>query len=365
MGFVMRLNSRDLVNDPKNGAEVYPITATNAVYRAGTDKNLEEILSELGNQIDGNLQDVVYNGNSIVSNKVATITDKVGYVQANNDLQVVSFENVNAPSYEDFGFNHHPNQGIIARVNNYSSNYNLVIPRYSSSLLFTNLSEDSTSLDFKARHYYTGANPIENWDLPYEQSNLVSSEDHTNITDYLTKTQQTFLFTRKTAILSNTNILPCFAFDLSIQNNKLNYKRPATIDEIKNNEYDNEHFTTGDSINRMYIKNESINLPAIDYPLNDIKINNNSIVNNKVANIVTNSAYNASSNKIATMNDLPTVDYPITDVKIRNTSVVTNKIANMDVVKNNNTIHAVQYVDSEQTYQSMTKDPNTLYFIPV
>lgn len=61
----------------------------------------------------------------------------------------------------------------------------------------------------------------------------------------------------------------------------------------------------------------------------------------------------------------PTIDYPVTDVKIRNTSVVTNKIADMDIVKNNNTIYAVQYIASEQAYQSMTKDPNTLYFIPV
>jgi hypothetical protein len=62
--------------------------------------------------------------------------------------------------------------------------------------------------------------------------------------------------------------------------------------------------------------------------------------------------------------DISTDDF-VTDVQIRGTSVVNNNIANMDVVKNNNSIYAVQYVDSEQTYQSMTKDPNTLYFIPV
>lgn len=51
MGFVMRLNSRDLVNDPKNGAEVYPITATNAVFREGGE-SLESILTRLGNNAD-------------------------------------------------------------------------------------------------------------------------------------------------------------------------------------------------------------------------------------------------------------------------------------------------------------------------
>lgn len=60
MGFVRRLNSRDLVNDPCNGAEVYPITATNAVYREGGE-NLEDILSRLGNSADRKVvQDISY-----------------------------------------------------------------------------------------------------------------------------------------------------------------------------------------------------------------------------------------------------------------------------------------------------------------
>lgn len=41
--------------------------------------------------------------------------------------------------------------------------------------------------------------------------------------------------------------------------------------------------------------------------LTDSQVNGTSIVSNGIANIVTNTAYNASSNKIATMSDLPTV----------------------------------------------------------
>lgn len=52
MGFVKRLNSRDLVNDPCNGAEVYPITATSAVYREGSEQSLETILSALENAVN-------------------------------------------------------------------------------------------------------------------------------------------------------------------------------------------------------------------------------------------------------------------------------------------------------------------------
>ena len=65
MGFVRRLNSRDLVNDPCNGAEVYPITATNAVYREGSGENLEDILTRLGNQSDRKVvQDISYISNT-------------------------------------------------------------------------------------------------------------------------------------------------------------------------------------------------------------------------------------------------------------------------------------------------------------
>jgi hypothetical protein len=52
--------------------------------------------------------------------------------------------------------------------------------------------------------------------------------------------------------------------------------------------------------------NSTIALDAVGSDT-DVQINGTSITSDNVANIVTNTAYNASSNKIATMNDLPTV----------------------------------------------------------
>ena len=40
--------------------------------------------------------------------------------------------------------------------------------------------------------------------------------------------------------------------------------------------------------------------------IRSVRINNSSIVSNDIANIVTNTAYNSSTNKIATMSDIPT-----------------------------------------------------------
>lgn len=57
----------------------------------------------------------------------------------------------------------------------------------------------------------------------------------------------------------------------------------------------------------------------------DVQINGTSITSNDVANIITNSAYNASSNKIATMSDLPTIDSALSSTS---TNPVQNKVIN-------------------------------------
>lgn len=62
----------------------------------------------------------------------------------------------------------------------------------------------------------------------------------------------------------------------------------------------------------------------------DVQINGTSIVSNNVANIITNTAYNSSTNKIATMNDLPILTFTPNDsernltISWQSVSVVTN-----------------------------------------
>ena len=48
-------------------------------------------------------------------------------------------------------------------------------------------------------------------------------------------------------------------------------------------------------------------IPTVSYPVTDVQIGGTSILSGTVANIVTNSTYNASTNKIATMSDLPQI----------------------------------------------------------
>ena len=70
--------------------------------------------------------------------------------------------------------------------------------------------------------------------------------------------------------------------------------------------------------------NDLSNKPTIPAQT-DVKINNTSITSSGVANIVTNTAYNSSSNKIATMSDIPSVDSALSSTS---TNPVQNKVIN-------------------------------------
>lgn len=92
MGYIIRLKRNQLVGG-NNNDEIYPITSTNAVYRGG--KNLEDILDELGRDVDSKkVTEVSYNestnsikvsySNGDVSNY--TLTDCVKDVSLNDTI---------------------------------------------------------------------------------------------------------------------------------------------------------------------------------------------------------------------------------------------------------------------------------------
>ena len=55
----------------------------------------------------------------------------------------------------------------------------------------------------------------------------------------------------------------------------------------------------------------------------DVQINGTSILSSKVANILTNTAYDATTNKIATMSDMPTITASATQISLNSTPTVT------------------------------------------
>ena len=74
----------------------------------------------------------------------------------------------------------------------------------------------------------------------------------------------------------------------------------------------------------------------------DVQINGTSIVNNDVANIITESTYNSSTNKIATINDIPTTTSELTNdsnfaVTNANNNFSANQTFNDGITTNNTT----------------------------
>lgn len=104
------------------------------------------------------------------------------------------------------------------------------------------------------------------------------------------------------------------------------------------------------------INNESIlgsgNIAISDGTATNVQVNGTSIVNDNVANIITNTAYNASSNKIATMLDVEnSVDlssYSVGDTISDSTIVI--KLKKNNVVVTNNTSKYRLVDNSNGTY---------------
>lgn len=63
--------------------------------------------------------------------------------------------------------------------------------------------------------------------------------------------------------------------------------------------------------------------------MKDVKVNGTSVTSGGSANLITNTAYDAASNKLATMADIAGATSGVADVKVNNVSVVNNGIANL------------------------------------
>lgn len=102
---------------------------------------------------------------------------------------------------------------------------------------------------------------------------------------------------------------------------------------------------------KTYVDNHSSGGTATD-----VQVNGTSITSSNVANIVTESAYNASSNKIATMSDLPSV--PVTDVTVGGTSVVSSGTAVVPAIPTVPTISTD--IASDATSDTKTTSPKAV-----
>ena len=164
---------------------------------------------------------------------------------------------------------------------------------------------------FKANSIF---NKSINITVPIDNSELI------NGAGYITNEVNDLFYYTKTADQPELT-LSTLAYDT--QNNL----RGIELDGVQYNVLTNVEANPGSTTQNL----TSIKIGGVNYSINgstainDIKVNGQSIVNNKIANLYTESAYNYSTNKIATMADIPAVT--VTDVTVGGTSVVSSGVA--------------------------------------
>lgn len=308
MGYVVRLKRNQLVGG-NNNDEIYPITSTNAVYRGG--KNLEDILDEIGREIDGKkVTNVSYN-KSTNSIKVSysngdvddyTLIDCVKDVSFNNSTLVFTktdgtVTSVNIPNiYVNITENSFPKHGVSLQVNGTRVDFPkiIMIPTFGVNK-GTSLA-DATNLK----------NAIHDRNL----YGLTNGDNDVCVYDFINDGSE------RMAVMYPR--LPKIVAAVSTNGDKLR------ITYLEDTETSGQSYTD------------------IDLPSGGSTVT----VSNK------NATLNAGGNvTVATV----TVDNSATDLKVN--------IPNF--VVNNNSIKNIEYCASESAYNSSSKDSNTLYFIPV
>lgn len=98
---------------------------------------------------------------------------------------------------------------------------------------------------------------------------------------------------------------------------------------------------------------------------NDIQINGTSIVSSNVANIITETAYNSATNKIATMSDIAGNIYEINDILAITSTSDANFVSLIDDIENNNPfLISYSYLGITETIKPTSEaDMNGIYSI--
>lgn len=277
MGYVVRLKRNQLVGG-NNNDEIYPITSTNAVYRGG--KKLEDILDELGRDIDG---------------KKVT---EVSYNKSTNSIKV---------SYSNGDVN----------------NYTLID-------CIKDVSVDNSILTFIKTNGVTVSSPKIIMIPTFGVDKGIYLAEATNL--------KNAIYSRNLNGLNATNDVCVYDFiDDGGERTAVMYPRlPKVVAAVS---------TNGNKLRITYLEDKETSGQSytdIDLPSGG----SNVTVDNKNATLTANSTVT-----IATI----TIDNSAADIKVN--------IPNF--VVNNGGIPKIQYVASKATFDSMTKEANTLYFIPV
>lgn len=249
-----------------------------------------------------NVNDVLVNGESVVTDgiayviiptKTSELTNNSGYITINN-ISAVGITGeyddlINRPSIPSYTSDLTNDSGFITNTVNNLTNYTLT----------SNLSEVALTGDY---------DDLENKPtIPTTTSELTNTSGYiTNTVDDLINYTETSYFSEVafSGVYDDLTNLPTIPTKTSELTNDSGFITDSYHDSTKQD-------TLVSGTNIKTINNESIlgsgNITVGGGTATDVQINGTSITSSNVANIITQSAYNSSTNKIATMSDLPTV----------------------------------------------------------
>lgn len=270
-----------------------------------------------------NVNDVLVNGESVVVDGIAYVVvptktseliNNSGYITINN-ISAVGITGdyddlINRPLIPSYTSNLTNDSGFITNTVNNLTNYTLT----------SNLSEVAL----------TGVyDDLENKPtIPTTTSELINTNGYiTNTVDDLINYTETSYFSEVafSGVYDDLTNLPTIPTTTSELTNDSGFITDSYHDSTKQD-------TLVSGTNIKTINNESIlgsgNITVGGGTATDVQINGTSITSSNVANIITQSAYNSSTNKIATMSDLPTVPTKTSDLT-NDSGFITNTVNNL------------------------------------
>lgn len=263
-----------------------------------------------GGEVIG-ITDVKVNGNSVVSNNIAYVIVPTKVSELQNDLHFITTEtDPTVPSYVK--------TITIADINSWNNKQDSLVSGSNIKTINNTSLLGSGNINVGGTEYSAGtginidienviSNTITSYEdltdlptIPNKTSDLINDEDFVSEDDLAEVS-----FTGSYNSLSDTPIIPDSTSQLT---NDSGFIDSTDLNTALSNKQD----TLVSGTNIKTINNNSI-LGSGDLSIGggtstDVQINGTSIVSNNVANIVTESAYNSSTNKIVTKNDLPIIN---------------------------------------------------------
>ena len=326
------LDNSNIQNISVNEDEVQTIRINNTdSQNIGINQSDNQIIYVNENATIVGITDVLVNGVSVVSGDIAYVIVPTKTSELTNDSGFITENDI--PEETDPTVPSYVKQISLADINKWNNKQDLLVSGVNIKTINNNNLLGNGNIEITSPEYTAGtgininnniiSNTITSYDdltdtptIPNKTSDLINDEDFVSEDDLAE-----VAFTGSYNSLSDTPVIPDSTSDLINDSNFVNTTDLNTALITKQD-------TLVSGTNIKTINNNSLlgsgNINISGGSATDVQINGTSIVSNNTANIITESAYNSSTNKIATKNDIPT-----------NTSQLTNNSGFIDNTVNN------------------------------